>query len=171
LKRIGDIESKDSFLSSNSGIVIYKKMNRDHGDAKIELIRFNIMSLNPFDNGNGNINGNGNAYSNNNTEFATSEERDDILENLQTVVEWDRERRKSQPTVCEEEDNNDDDNESSNRRGTGLGQRALKAKYFIQKEIEMKKQTKDRESRKARYMKDSGGLKYTALAMANREIS
>mgnify|MGYP001398625145 CR=1 FL=1 len=35
-------------------------------------------------------------------------------------------------------------------------------------EIEMKKQKRDREKRKSRYLKETGGLKYTAIAMANK---
>jgi hypothetical protein len=159
LKRIADIESIDSFISSsNAGIIIYKKkkkrgpMNNNDDSEKIELIRFNICTLNPFDS--------------NDDQMATSEERDEIMDHLRVIIEWEKERRKLQP---QEHDAEEEEDEEEGKRSNGLGQKALKAKYFIQKEIEMKKLAKDRESRKAKYMKDSGGLKYTALAMANRE--
>jgi len=45
---------------------------------------------------------------------------------------------------------------------------AQKIKHFAQREIEMQKTKKDRETRKAKYVQEAGGLKYTAIAMANR---
>ena len=45
---------------------------------------------------------------------------------------------------------------------------AAQVKHFAQREIEMQKQKKEREDRKAKYVKEAGGLKYTAIAMANR---
>lgn len=158
IKWIGKIESYNSFLSSsNLGIIIYKIGPKTESKSfsqgnKDELIRFNILSSNPFNDENSRIVG--------------TEDRDDAIEQLNILFEWNKERRKSQPS--HEEDDDDDNDE---QRDNGLTGRALKAKYFIQKEIEMKKMIKDREGRKAKYMKDSGGLKYTALAMANREMT
>ncbi len=174
LKRIGKIEANNSFMaSSDAGIIIYKSNrigntvvnnnrlqsnNNSNNEEKVELIRMKVFSLDPFSNGGG-------------THLANAEERDDVVEVLNTIVEWDRTRRKLDPNTAIQEDDHDEEEDNKQGRGNSLGQKALKAKYFIQKEIEMKKQVKDRESRKARYMKDSGGLKYTALAMANREMS
>ncbi|KAL3778077.1 hypothetical protein ACHAW5_001416 [Stephanodiscus triporus] len=45
---------------------------------------------------------------------------------------------------------------------------AQKIKHFAQREIEMQRMKKERENRKAKYVKEAGGLKYTAIAMANR---
>ena len=45
---------------------------------------------------------------------------------------------------------------------------AQSIKHFAQREIELQKMKKERESRKAKYVKEAGGLKYTAIAMANR---
>ena len=157
IKWIGRIESYDSFLSSsNLGIIIYKigpktESNSFNQGNKDELIRFNILSSNPFNDENSRIVG--------------TEDRDDAIEQLNLLFDWNKERRKSQPSHEEDDDDNDE------QRDNGLTGRALKAKYFIQKEIEMKKMIKDREGRKAKNMKDSGGLKYTALAMANREMT
>lgn len=48
--------------------------------------------------------------------------------------------------------------------------RAQKAAHFCQRELELKRLKSEREKRKAKYIGMSGGgLKYTALAMANRE--
>jgi hypothetical protein len=51
--------------------------------------------------------------------------------------------------------------------------RAQKAAHFCQRELELKRLKNEREKRKAKYIgmmaKTGGGLKYTALAMANRE--
>ena len=45
---------------------------------------------------------------------------------------------------------------------------AQSIKHFAQREIELQKMKKERENRKAKYVKEAGGLKYTAIAMANR---
>ena len=45
---------------------------------------------------------------------------------------------------------------------------AQKLKHFAQREMELQKLKKERESRKAKYVNEAGGLKYTAIAMANR---
>lgn len=163
LKRVGDIEPNNSFMSSSdAGLIIYKNNsmgpNNTSNDEKVELIRFNVIATNPYHD----------DTSSEETNYVDAEDRDDIIQYLKSIVDWDRNRRKMDPNTATQEDDNDED---MNKHRSGIGQRALKAKYFIQKEIEMKKQAKDRESRKERYMKDSGGLKYTALAMANREMT
>ena len=163
LKTVGDVEPNNSFMSSSdAGLIIYKNNRRGpkntSNDEKVELIRFNVISTNPYNDDTASAE----------TNYVGAEERDDVIQCLKSVVDWDRNRRKMDPNTATQEDDNDED---MNKHTSGLGQRALKAKYFIQKEIEMKNQAKDRESRKARYMKDSGGLKYTALAMANREMT
>mmetsp|Transcript_21869 Transcript_21869/g.32735 ORF Transcript_21869/g.32735 Transcript_21869/m.32735 type:complete len:317 (-) Transcript_21869:160-1110(-) len=163
VKKIGEVAVYDSFLSSssgNAGIAIYKKKKRvggggntDQQQNKAELIRFNVLSSNPFNHGDDVV--------------VSSDERDDVIDNLRIIVDWDCQRRKKNPNEAADEDEEDDDDDDESKK-TGI---ALKAKYFVQREIEMKKQKKDREERKARYLKDSGGLKYTALAMANREMT
>jgi hypothetical protein len=50
----------------------------------------------------------------------------------------------------------------------GIRQKAQKAAHFARREIELQQQRRERDKRKAEYVKGSGGLKYTALAMANR---
>eukprot|EP00547_Thalassionema_nitzschioides_P018059 CAMPEP_0194255536 /NCGR_PEP_ID=MMETSP0158-20130606/34665_1 /TAXON_ID=33649 /ORGANISM="Thalassionema nitzschioides, Strain L26-B" /LENGTH=248 /DNA_ID=CAMNT_0038993915 /DNA_START=23 /DNA_END=769 /DNA_ORIENTATION=- len=73
------------------------------------------------------------------------------------LVEWDGRRRAAIP-----------DEEREIDEETGLKQRAQKAAHFAKREIEMQKSRREREKRKASLVKETGGLKYTALAMANR---
>lgn len=50
--------------------------------------------------------------------------------------------------------------------------RAQKAAHFVEREIELKRKKSERDKRKSKYMnmsrKGGGGMKYTAIAMANR---
>ncbi|CAM9237667.1 unnamed protein product [Choristocarpus tenellus] len=48
-------------------------------------------------------------------------------------------------------------------------EQAQKQKHFAKRSIELQQQKKEAESRKAKYMQETGGLKYTAMAMANRQ--
>jgi hypothetical protein len=154
LKRIGEITPNDSFLSSSSGISIYTK-KKHRNDESHELCRIDLYdsststssTLNPVG----------------------SEERDDIINSIKLLIQWDMDRRSKNGNQDEEEEDDDEDDTHSKKQG--LGQRAIKMKHFAEREIELSKQRKDRESRKARYLKDSGGLKYTALAMANRQMT
>ena len=81
----------------------------------------------------------------------------EIREALTQLVEWDGRRRAAIPEEDRELDEED-----------GIRQKAQKAAHFAKREIELQTQRRDREKRKAEYIKGSGGLKYTALAMANR---
>ena len=145
LKCIGEITPNDSFMSSSSGISLYSKKKHKHDEQK-ELCRIDLMDTMGNDLG--------------------SDERDEVIEALKMLIQWDTERRASQP-----HDEAEDDEEDEGEGRSSLGQRALKMKHFATREIELKKVKKDREDRKARYLKDSGGLRYTAIAMANREMS
>lgn len=75
---------------------------------------------------------------------------------LQVLMEWDKQRR----TECGELEHDETSAASS------LRTRAKKAAHFASREIEMRSQRREREERKAKYVQESGGLKYTALAMA-----
>lgn len=48
-------------------------------------------------------------------------------------------------------------------------EQAQKQRHFAKRSIELQQSKKDAEARKARYMKEAGGLQYTAVAMANRK--
>lgn len=103
--------------------------------------------------------------------------RNDTMVQLQLLVEWERRRQARLLTLGIAEDESTDDvddldtdgeQSSSPRRGGLIAEKARKVQHFAQREIEMKKQKRDREARKAKYVQGAGGLKYTAIAMANR---
>ena len=105
--------------------------------------------------------------------------RNDTMVQLQLLVEWERRRQtrllnlgiaedESAEDVVDEFGNDDGQQSSSPKRGGMIADKARKVQHFAQREIEMKKQKRDREARKAKYVQGAGGLKYTAIAMANR---
>mmetsp|Transcript_22928 Transcript_22928/g.32311 ORF Transcript_22928/g.32311 Transcript_22928/m.32311 type:complete len:332 (+) Transcript_22928:278-1273(+) len=103
------------------------------------------------------------------TKHASSKQRDDILDKILILVEWDKKIR-MENNYCEDENQGDLSRETGTTNS--LTEKANKIKLFAKREIEMQKKKKEREERKARYVKAAGGLKYTALAMANRtEVS
>ncbi len=51
-----------------------------------------------------------------------------------------------------------------------LNHKAQVHRRFAKRSIELQEKKQDAEARKAKYMEGAGGLKYTALAMANREV-
>jgi hypothetical protein len=93
---------------------------------------------------------------------ATAEEQDSFVHHLNVLTEWDRQRRKVAGL---------EDDEEEERAGNFLTQRAQKAAHFAKRELELQTTRRDREKRKAKLVAESGGLKYTALAMANRDDS
>ncbi|KAL9182182.1 hypothetical protein ACHAXT_012834 [Thalassiosira profunda] len=114
-------------------------------------------------------------------EDADESTRDDIIDQLEILIEWERRRQAYIVTLGEEDAENDDetlneydddgDSAASSRGGKvkgAIAEKAAQIKHFAQREIEMQKMKKDRENRKAKYVKEAGGLKYTAIAMANR---
>ncbi|CAM9218315.1 unnamed protein product [Chrysoparadoxa australica] len=50
-----------------------------------------------------------------------------------------------------------------------LQDKAMKQAKFAKRSLELVEKKRDAEQRKARYMRETGGMKYTALAMANQE--
>jgi hypothetical protein len=82
--------------------------------------------------------------------------RNMFVMHLQVLMEWDKQRRNS----CGELEYDETSAASS------LKARAQRAAHFARREIEMKQTKRSREERKAKYVQESGGLKYTALAMA-----
>ena len=53
-------------------------------------------------------------------------------------------------------------------RPSTMVERAKKQAHFAQRDVELTQQKKASEKRKEQYMKSIGGMKYTAMAMANR---
>jgi hypothetical protein len=88
-----------------------------------------------------------------------SDQRNLMVHHLSVLVEWERQRRAA---------NGDDDwDEDEEDQPNFLQARAQKAAHFANREIEMQQTKRDRDKRKAKLVAESGGLKYTALAMAN----
>ena len=86
---------------------------------------------------------------------AAADERDSLVHHLLVLMEWERQRRQAL-------DLGDDDEEE---RGNFLTAKAKQAAHFASRELELQTTRRQRESRKAKLVSDSGGLKYTALAM------
>jgi hypothetical protein len=82
----------------------------------------------------------------------------EVKEAITQMIEWDGRRRAAIP---------DDERELDEEQG--IKARAQKAAHFAKREIELQQQRRDREKRKAALVKDTGGLKYTALAMAKMD--
>jgi hypothetical protein len=53
-------------------------------------------------------------------------------------------------------------------RPSSITDRTAKQAYFMKKDLELTAKKQAADKKKAKYMKESGGLKYTALAMASR---
>ena len=101
----------------------------------------------------------------------SDDERNLLVHNLSVLVEWERQRRRACGDLNEHGDFLDDDDENEDGNGSGdnfLQARAKKAAHFATRELEMRETKREREKRKAKLVAESGGLKYTALAMANR---
>jgi hypothetical protein len=96
---------------------------------------------------------------------ATTEQRNVAVHHLSVLVEWERQRRigmgyhDGNGNYCEEEEDD---------QPNFLAARAQKAAHFARRELELQQTRRDREKRKAKLVQETGGLKYTALAMANR---
>merc|ERR1712150_136047 len=106
--------------------------------------------------------------------FALNEKvnRVEFIDLIMNLIHWDRNRTKYMED--EEDTNNKDGGEKSEKDGAKdkkgfLKNKAEKAAYFAKRELEMQTLKREREQRKQKYLKDTGGLKYTAIAMANME--
>jgi hypothetical protein len=112
---------------------------------------------------------------------------ENIIQHLNALVAWELRRRDYITTLgIDDDDNNvdeestvdeyddDDDTTVSNnpRTGTAAGRmislQAQRIQHFAQREMELQRLKKDRDTRKGKYVKEAGGMKYTAIAMANR---
>ena len=63
----------------------------------------------------------------------------------------------------------DHEEEDEENQPNFLQARAQKAAHFAKREVEMQRVKKERDKRKAELVAESGGLKYTAIAMANMQ--
>lgn len=155
LKKVGEaaVGGEEGFLgiggSGESAIIL--SATKAGGGQGEELLRFELIPV----------------------KGGASQKREDVVDELMVIVEWDRRRRAADPDYDDETEVDDDEEYVDEDDGGGGGKkksmgRAARAAHFAKREIEMQKQKREREKRKARYLKDGGGLKYTAIAMANR---
>jgi hypothetical protein len=88
----------------------------------------------------------------------------EVYDNLQILFDWEKCRQEAllAQGITEE------DQYPSQTSSNVLTDKAKKIQHFAQREIELQKIKREREARKAKYVKEAGGLKYTAIAMANR---
>lgn len=120
-------------------------------------------------------------------EDADETSRDELIDQLEILIQWEKRRQDYLVTLGDDDQTTDEENEydvseydddedggakssSPSKKGAGgaIAERARKIQHFAQREIEMQKTKRERENRKAKYVKEAGGLKYTAIAMANR---
>jgi len=100
---------------------------------------------------------------------------------MRTVVHWDRRRWSyAEDEEGDEETVEDEDDDGDLKKATDPGDctkqkksaqvmsHADREKRFAEREIELQNRRQEREQRKARYLKEAGGLKYTAIIMANK---
>jgi hypothetical protein len=118
---------------------------------------------------------------------------ENIIQHLNALIAWELRRRDyittlglddddtndnvEEESIVDEYDDDDDTTTIHNTpRGGGTGTaagrmisaQAQKIQHFAQREIELQRLKKDRDTRKGKYVKEAGGMKYTAIAMANR---
>ena len=169
LRMIKTVQSRSSgiissLVGSRSGIEILDKSGN-------ELIRFDLLKSSPASDTGTAEHESDVTTTSSGMEDAEESARDDTIDLLEILIQWERRRQACLVTLGEDQDNSDDvvdefDEETGNSprsspsKGKGGGiiaERAQKMKHFAQ-----------RENRKAKYVKEAGGLKYTAIAMANR---
>ncbi|KAL7481412.1 hypothetical protein ACHAW6_007097 [Cyclotella cf. meneghiniana] len=162
----------DSLVGSRSAIQVLDKSGR-------ELLRFDLLqpaTASVPESEWQDVQGEGAVSS---REDADEKTRDELIDQLEILVEWERRRQDYLITMGEEDDNKEDVDideyddgptieRSSSKSGNVITDKARKIQHFAQREIEMQKTKREREARKAKYVKEAGGLKYTAIAMANR---
>ena len=142
-------------------------IGRDAAVAK-ELLRFTLLQQND----NNNSNHESAAASQLDATAApipvTSDVRNTIVHHLMVVSEWERQRRaelqRTDPDGYYSDEEEDEENQPN-----FLQARAQKAAHFAKREVEMQRVKKERDKRKAELVAESGGLKYTAIAMANMQ--
>ncbi|GKY98145.1 hypothetical protein MPSEU_000772300 [Mayamaea pseudoterrestris] len=86
----------------------------------------------------------------------TNDIRNNLIHHLQVLMEWERQRRIDLSLDSLEDEPH------------FLRKQAQTAARFAERELELRETTRARAERKAKLVQQAGGLKYTALAMANR---
>ena len=86
----------------------------------------------------------------------SNDTRNTLIHHLQVLMEWERQRRSDLALDSLDDEPN------------FLRKKAQTAARFAEREIELRETTRARAERKAKLVAQAGGLKYTALAMANQ---
>jgi hypothetical protein len=143
-----------------SGIILFGKSETSgHKSSSLELLRFEVRE--------------------NKDDMAAADvdRRNEILEYIRIMVNWDKRRRseieeEDEGETVQEDENEENDGVEKGTRNISVDKKILgpsgKDKHFEEREIELQNRRREREQRKARYLKESGGLKYTAIIMANK---
>jgi len=152
LNKIAEAGPVDSFFcSSRSGIIVHGSRGKKNSDGELEeLLRFDLKDSDGSD------------------DDADSEQRDDVMDKITILAEWVKRSRSHTSNYNDSEVKDEEEWNEQEGSSNIIGDNMSKIKHFAQREIEMKKIKKEREEKKAKYMNDSGGLKYTAIAMAAR---
>jgi hypothetical protein len=135
-------------LEGNDVVLLAKKL--DPQQPAKQLLRFELL---------------GASSSSASAAPATSEQRNVAVHHLSVLVEWERQRRIS---MGYHDGNGNYREDEDDDQPNFLAARAQKAAHFARRELELQQTRRDREKRKAKLVQETGGLKYTALAMANR---
>lgn len=109
------------------------------------------------------------SSSSSSSQFATNEDRNLLVHYLSVLIEWERQRRRAAGYTAEDDDDDEDDEHGASMVGAAgsfFSSRAQQAAHLARREVEMQQVKRQREQRKAQLLQDSGGLKFTALAMA-----
>lgn len=93
----------------------------------------------------------------------SQDQRNELVHNFMVVSEWERQRRAALSSEDAYESDEDEDEPNF------IARQAQKVIARQAREVEMQQTKRDRENRKMKLIKESGGLKYTAMAMASRE--
>jgi len=97
----------------------------------------------------------------------TSDVRNEVMHHFMVLAEWERQRRADLKAA--DPDGYYDSEEDDEDQPNFIAARAQKAAHFHQREVELRETKRNREKRKAELVAASGGLKYTAIAMANMQ--
>lgn len=142
----------DTVMLTDDGLTWYGK--KDNGQAP-ELMRFIPLQYDVVEDDDAT----GTAVA----APVTSDVRNLLLHHCLVLVEWERQR--TQELV----DDDDDDEEDPENQPNFLQARAQQAKHFATRELELQRTRKQREKRKAALVAETGGMKYTAIAMAKSQ--
>lgn len=166
-KRTVKLRRVDKVLLEGDEIVLKSKVKSSHPSR--ELLRFTVLQCNSEDDVDVAA-----VASKSEVLPVTQDTRNMLVHHFMVLAEWERQRRAalhaSDPDTYNDDSEDEDNDEAAARTGGAtnfIAARAQKAAHFAKRELELQRTKKDREQRKAKLISEAGGLKYTAIAMAN----